>query len=283
MTESAVSKQIIYEKIKAVKDLNYVDGFEPKDYMRKIDEDKENPKWYLDVKYRILWFRLCHKNGRISTKIFSHTDKSAVVEAKIYLDYKDSADQFISSATSQKNIEDSPSYLEWAETAAIGRALSNGGFGIQFCDRLEGNDVQPTESGVDIDKISKPLPEVSSQNVGNGIKPNIVNASSTIPKENVFSGKTVTPITNNVISNEVQKQAENDPDKLIKELMDKMNIEECLDEKVPFGENKGKTLRQLSQNNVGLIQWIANKYTGEPLKIRAAAKKLCNEALQQAS
>ena len=283
MTESAVPKQIIYEKIKAVKDLNYVDGFEPKEYMRKIDEDKENPKWYLDVKYRILWFRLCHINGKISTKIFSHTEKSAVVEAKIYLDYKDEADHFISSATSQKNIEDSPSYLEWAETAAIGRALSNGGFGIQFCDRLEGNDVQPTESGVDIDKMSKPVPEVSSQNVSNSVKPNIVNSNSSKVKENVFAGQAVVHIANNVVQNEVQKQPENDSDKLIKDLMGKMNIEECFAEKVPFGENKGKTLRELSEDNVGLIQWIANKYTGEPLKIRAAAKKLCIEALRQAS
>ena len=73
--------------IEAVKELNKVPGFDPLKLMRELNEEgADKPKWYLDVKYRILWFRLCNPLGKIATEIIKLTEQVAVVEAKIYLD-----------------------------------------------------------------------------------------------------------------------------------------------------------------------------------------------------
>lgn len=48
---------ILYDLSEAVQQLNRVEGFEPKDYLRK-EETEEGVSFYLDTKYRILWYRL---------------------------------------------------------------------------------------------------------------------------------------------------------------------------------------------------------------------------------
>ena len=62
----------------------------------------------------------------------------AVVEAKVYLDKNDSEENFVSNAFAQRfadpsNMEYGSRYLESAETAAVGRALADAGYGLQFC------------------------------------------------------------------------------------------------------------------------------------------------------
>jgi len=265
MSENAITKEMIYEKIEAVRGLNFVDGFDPRCYMRTIEQDNNSPKWYLDVKYRILWFRLCNLKGKISTKIFSHNEKYAVVEAKIYLDYMDPVDNYISSASSQKSVTDSPTYLEWSETAAIGRALTNAGYGIQFCDMLEGTDIQPTESGVDIDKLSVPKNIVQNNTPP---VPSKIAANSNV-------AKAVSPIPAN-------KQVNNQPQNY-DEALRMLTIEQCKATKVTFGKHIGKTLNEVAINFPSDLEWYSNRYVGSNFELKAAAKKLLDEALKVAS
>lgn len=75
--------------------INTVDGFNPADFVRTtVGEEGENDL-YLDVKYRLLWFRLHHPNGKIDPKLIRVDEKNAIVCCRIYADKADPADQFI--------------------------------------------------------------------------------------------------------------------------------------------------------------------------------------------
>lgn len=116
--------------------INTVDGFNPADFVRTtVGEEGENDL-YLDVKYRLLWFRLHHPNGKIDPELIRVDEKNAIVCCRIYADKADPADQFIGKAYSQRfSTEDrfGDRFLEIAETVAKGRALADAGYGTQFC------------------------------------------------------------------------------------------------------------------------------------------------------
>jgi len=116
--------------------INAVDGFNPADFVRTtVGEEGENDL-YLDVKYRLLWFRLHHPNGKIDPELIRVDEKNAIVCCRIYADKADPADQFIGKAYSQRfSTEDrfGDRFLEIAETVAKGRALADAGYGTQFC------------------------------------------------------------------------------------------------------------------------------------------------------
>jgi hypothetical protein len=86
-------------------------------------------KDYLEVKYRLVWFREEHPNYGIETEFVSVTEKGSVARAVI----RDESGRII--ATSHKSETESgfPDFMEKSETGAIGRALALMGFGTQFC------------------------------------------------------------------------------------------------------------------------------------------------------
>lgn len=137
-----MNETTMYANVDAVNKLNYVEGFDPFKYMRNLAPEGEAPKLYLDVAYRKLWFRLKHPNGKIVKTLMKLTDQMAVVEAKVYLDREDPADSYIANAMAQRYLTPDDQfgmkYVELAETAAVGRALKDAGFGLQFPD-LEGD------------------------------------------------------------------------------------------------------------------------------------------------
>lgn len=137
-------KELLYKKSEAVAALNRVDGFHPMELARKIGEEGQEEQLYLDVKYRKLWFRLVNPAGKIISRIITFTENMAVVEARIYLDKCDQEDNYVANSFSQKFRSDDPKFgdkfLEMAETAAVGRALSDAGYGVQFADVGEEND-----------------------------------------------------------------------------------------------------------------------------------------------
>lgn len=84
----------MYEQETAVAALHQVEGFDPRKFMRLIQKEDQSSRYYLDVAYRKLWFRLCYPEGKIVKTIRSITEKMAIVEAKVYLSKCDeSADQ----------------------------------------------------------------------------------------------------------------------------------------------------------------------------------------------
>lgn len=142
---------LLYDSVPAVAGLNRVDGFEPRAMMRELGDD-QNKTLYLDVLFRKLWFRLKNPNGRISKRIIKLTDQVAVVEARIYLDKDDGEENYLANAFGLRfynaDGEFGPKYLEMAETAAAGRALSDAGYGSQFADAGGEYDPVQVDAGV---------------------------------------------------------------------------------------------------------------------------------------
>jgi len=125
-----------------ITNINYVEGFNPEDYVRTITDDKgENPKKYLDVAWRKVWFYLKYPSGRIIPNITVINDKFIIMEAKVYHDINDPEDRFAAKAFAQRWFKPGDVFgertIETAETGAIGRALANDGFGSQYCCDIE--------------------------------------------------------------------------------------------------------------------------------------------------
>ncbi|MCD8110875.1 MAG: hypothetical protein LUE14_12430 [Clostridiales bacterium] len=92
---------------------------------------------YLETKFRIADFRKAYPLGRIETEIIRSGPAWAVFKASVYGDLKGS--RLLAEAHAyRKYTEVNPSYLEMAETAAIGRALSDLGFDLPYKE-MEGN------------------------------------------------------------------------------------------------------------------------------------------------
>ncbi len=88
---------------------------------------------YLDVKWRIVWFRTEHPNGSIETRLLSDPGVTpAVVQATVRLENGVTATGF-----GQCGQDDWSDWLEKAETRAIGRALALLGYGTQFCEDFD--------------------------------------------------------------------------------------------------------------------------------------------------
>lgn len=94
-------------------------------------------KDYLEVKYRLVWFREERPTWSIQTEPVSLTDKMACFKATV----SDEMGRIISTSHKIENIQGFPDFAEKAETGSIGRALALLGYGTQFCaDELDEGD-----------------------------------------------------------------------------------------------------------------------------------------------
>lgn len=88
---------------------------------------------------------------------------------KVYPSYKDGENEYLAEATTSRvQMEEKPliSAREWAQTAAIGIALRNAGFGLQFAIAGEDfHDVAPNEIGTQTVVTEKPTKTETAKNV----------------------------------------------------------------------------------------------------------------------
>lgn len=158
MGELTANTAYMYDEVAEIRNLNKVEGFDPRKYMRVIQQEGQAGKYYLDVAFRKLWFRLKYPEGKIVKKILKLTDQVAIVEARVYLNRNDAEENFISNALAQKYMtadgQFGNKFVELAETAAVGRALSDAGFGLQFADKEEDIDSEVTEAPFDPQLLS---------------------------------------------------------------------------------------------------------------------------------
>ena len=97
--------------------------FDPSRYLTKVGSAD-----YLEVKWRLVWFRENHPNGSITTRLIEHQfGEYAVFEATAA-----NGDGGVAMGYGSETPRDFRDYLEKAETKAIGRALAALGFGTQF-------------------------------------------------------------------------------------------------------------------------------------------------------
>jgi len=98
--------------------------FNPNEHMMNL-----KGKDYLQVMWRLVWFREDHPDWCIDTTLMEHTTgDGAVFCAKIL----DADGRQVSSGWGSETKKDFGDYLEKAETKAVGRALAMLGYGAQF-------------------------------------------------------------------------------------------------------------------------------------------------------
>jgi hypothetical protein len=85
---------------------------------------------YLEVKWRLVWFREDHPKWGIQTELKEFTSDVAMVKATI----RNEEGLYIAQAHKICSARSFGNYLEKAETGAIGRALAICGYGTQFSD-----------------------------------------------------------------------------------------------------------------------------------------------------
>lgn len=94
-------------------------------------------KEYLEVKYRLVWFREEHPEWSIETEFLTVTENNAFAKAVV----RDEHGRVIATSHKAESSHSFPDFMEKAETGAIGRALALIGFGTQFCaDELDEGD-----------------------------------------------------------------------------------------------------------------------------------------------
>lgn len=97
--------------------------FNPNDHMMKL-----KGKDYLEVKWRLVWFREDHPDWCINTDCIAQDQDHAIFKA-IICDENGIQKSAGHGSESKKDFAD---FLEKAETKAIGRALAMLGYGTQF-------------------------------------------------------------------------------------------------------------------------------------------------------
>ena len=248
--------------MKVVNELNKVEGFDPRPFLRNLAVEGEPEQPYLDVVYRKLWFRLKNPEGKIVSKILQLTDHVAVFEAKVYLDRHDPEECFIASAIGQRFYKpDDPigeKYAELAETASIGRALQLAGYGLQFPEQTKDPAIvdAPMSTGQLSDcsgYTSNVQPQWDTQNGSTAPvikpeeKPAVIDA--TLPVETIYN------------------------------MLDYKTAESVV---CSFGAHRGKTMKMIAIEKPESLVWIRDKYCGNDNLVKAAATFLIDMALQQA-
>ena len=314
----------MYEQETAVAALHKVEGFDPRKFMRLIQKEDQSSRYYLDVAYRKLWFRLCYPEGKIVKTIRSITAQMAIVEARVYLNKNDPDDSYVANAFAQKFREDSEigqKYVELAETAAVGRALSDAGFGLQFADREKEMDPEVTEAPIDEEVMAgtpicpENIPEeVFGSSVGEPLMEDMIPGQCGIEdyipmpdeimrvaeasKEEVQQPKAAlqpkaapqptkkpeqTPQEQFMQNNVAQESTVGiTRDMPVNDIYGKLTRDLAVKVVVSAGCYKGKTLGQIAVEKPGSLQWYVDSYKGPDNLLRAAAKYLLDQALAPA-
>ena len=116
--------------------------FNPKEHLMDL-----KGKSYLQVMWRLVWFREDKPMWCIDTNLEQLTENHAVFSAKIY----DENGVQKSAGYGSESVKDFRDFIEKAETKAVGRALAMLGYGTQFAPEMDEGE-RIVDSPVDIHK-----------------------------------------------------------------------------------------------------------------------------------
>lgn len=240
-----------------IESINKVDGFDPVPFaVDYTDLETGEVRKRLPVMIQMAWFRMKYPEGRIAIQVTSGKD-CFVATARVYPSYKDGPECYLAEATASRGkLADKPSVSprEWAQTAAVGIALRNAGFGLQFS--MAGDEFEQTAS----DELG-------------GVPDSQTDVTPTAPGVNTGAASSESEEEYTVATAPVAVEHELTPEeKLVK----------AMQVPCPITKFGGKTLGEVLQLDPNAIQWCATKFTGGE-EIKAAAQLICEFALQQAT
>ena len=224
--------------------INAVEGFDPRPFaVDYTDLGTGQTRKRLPVMIQMAWFRLRYPEGKISVEVTQGHD-CFVAKARVYPNYRDPVECYLAEATASRGrCQDKPSVSprEWAQTAAVGIALRNAGFGLQFSAAGEDfSSTAPDEFTMDL--VTDPAPE----------EPTPARAKAVAPP----------------------------PPPAPRELTPEEKLEAAMRLPCPIKKFSGKTLGDLVSIDPKSLVWLASKYTHSE-EISAAAKLICESALNE--
>jgi len=233
--------------------INAVEGFDPSPLaVEYTDMNTGEARLRLPVMSQVAWFRLKYPEGRFTLSVAAGKD-CFVATARVYKNYMDPVDCYLSEATASRGyLPEKPtvSPREWAQTAALGIALRNAGFGLQFHAAGDSfDDPAANELGQPVD----PAP-AADEETGQAIP----QADAALPKESAGAAD------DSVAS--PAPQPDEDP------------LDSAMKMPCPISKYKGKTLGDMVAADPKALVWVAEKFTGDPA-LSTAAKLICDHAL----
>jgi hypothetical protein len=148
--------------------------FDPRQHLRTIKSSQGNQE-YLDVKWRIAWFREQCPQGTIDTEeIVVDLDREVEAEAFVWNAEKRRSEKIIkhgrgyaryravvtdgkggrATGTKSENAANFPDFCEKSETGSIGRALAALGYGTQFTGDEFFEDTRIVDAPVESDQLT---------------------------------------------------------------------------------------------------------------------------------
>ena len=240
--------------------IHKVEGFDPSVLaVEYVDLTTQEKRKRLPVMAQLAWFRLKYPEGKIASDVVAEKDYF-VASARVYVSYKDPVDCYLAEATASRKydpLKPTVSPREWAQTAAVGIALRNAGFGLQF--GAAGDDF---ESDVP-DELGAGKPVVASDAPAN-VAPAEAPATQT--------GMAVAPAV----------QPAPDPEPEVVELTPEQRFEQACAIVSPIKKHNGRTLGDILTMEPRAINWLATKFSGDET-IKAAAEFICAYSMEQAT
>lgn len=240
----------IQAAMEAISKINAVDGFDPTPLAVQYDDlNNGESRRRLPVLMQIAWFRLRYPEGRLAVSAVPQKD-CFVATARVYHHFTDLPEQFLAEATASRGyLPDKPtvSPREWAQTAAIGIALRNAGFGLQFNAAGDAFDTPVVDElgAIAWGEAVSPMPPTVNVPMGDG-----------------------TPLA---VEEAPAPEADTESP-----------LEKAMKTPCPISKYKNKTLGDVLREDPGAIAWVANKFKGDA-DISAAAKLICDQALQESA
>ena len=234
--------------------IHKVEGFDPSPFaVDYTDLNTQETRKRLPVMIQMAWFRLKYPEGRIAIQVSPGKD-CFVATARIYPSYKDPVDCYLAEATASRGPDASKpsvSPREGAQTAAVGIALRNAGFGLQF--------------GAAGDAFDDPAVDELS-----GITWSDEGAAP-------FAGPAAPASAPQASRTSAPAEAAPPPPQ-----PQESPLEQAMKQPCPIAKYSGKTLGDIIQLDPKALVWVATKYTGDQ-NIIAAAKLICDQALQESA
>jgi len=238
--------------------IHQVTGFDPTTLaVEYTDLNTGEKRMRLPVMAQMAWFRLVFPEGKVSVTATLVKDYY-VGHAKVYHNYMDPPECFLAEATASRKYDpEKPtvSPREWAQTAAIGVALRNAGFGLQFHaagDAFDQLAVDELDELINTPDTVKQEPEPPTQPVSNS-KGNEDLAEPSPQTETV------------------QNTEETPPEDA---------FQKALKMPCPIQKYSGKTLGDLLMaGETNVLIWVAEKYKKDP-EIAAGARLICEKSLE---
>ena len=160
-------------------------------------------------------------------------------------------------------------FVETAETAALGRALKDAGFGTQFCDVALPNDAMQVDAGVQIsfDAANENMPSPDDDEIPE------LDGEANADTKDAADAEALIKEEESALKNEPEpSRAEKvtlSEDMSVEELLSKMTLEYAKGITVNYGYDSGKTLGYLAEKKPSSIQYHATRSNNNLVKAGA--------------